>query len=96
MTEWLDLWNKLLNKKKQTDISWRFMDLADQVGSIGRAIRYNQYHEDYAYQEELRIALADAYAQLRMLIYCSGWSFKDIEELGKERLAEAIQKRLPK
>lgn len=104
MKSWISLWEMLRHKKLQTDIDWRIENLMDQVGSIARSRRYFTYHRNdntsaggkAGYEGEMKISIADAYAQLRMLMFACGYSYVEIASLGANRLEDAIKTRLPK
>lgn len=96
MKSWDTLWGMLKEKRLQKDIDWRIENLVDQVGSLARARRYYTYHQKPGYEGEMKISIADVYAQLRMLMRACGYSYAEIASLGANRLEDAIKTRLPK
>jgi len=97
ISDWFALWEKLKLKFKQQDSEWRMLRLIDQIGDAASALSYREY-EGYkiGYNAELKKALGDAFAQLYMMCFNEGFHIDEVEQIGYNELAQAIEKRLPK
>lgn len=94
--KWIDLWLLLKVKHKQTDREWRLLRLVSELCHAAKCVADGEYYGKLGYQEELRKALADSFAQVIMMALNEGFDLEELEKLGQEELLHAIEKRLPK
>lgn len=94
--EWRKLWEKLKTKYKQTDREWRLLRLVQEVGDAAKCVTYSEYYGIEGFREELKKALADAFAMLIMMALNEGIELEEMEKLGLDELEHAIKERLPK
>lgn len=94
--KWFALWERLRKKYKQTDREWRLLRLVSELCHAAKCVADGEYYGKLGYQEELKKALADAFAQTMMMALSEGFDLEELEKLGQEELLHAIENRLPK
>jgi len=99
MMNWREITEKLTKGNPlQSNILARLTiltyNLGDLVKAVYYALHYGEGIHDRGYRAEIKIALADTLAQLKVLIHYLGFSEEEIERLAYERLQEFISKRL--
>jgi len=95
---WKLLWVRLQKGGHQRNALHRLAMLLNQVGAVSKVISYRvacPEHTD-GRNAELKVALADLFAQVNILILSEGLSLEEIESLSQRKLQEFIETRLPK
>jgi len=67
-----------------------------QLGDVVKAIVYRIYYGKEGHHTELKLALADLIAQIRILMIQTGLDYNEIEKLGLQRLMDFAVRRIRK
>ena len=89
-----EVWKLLRKDPIQRNLLWRLSILTYQLGDVIKAIVYKMYYGSEGHHAELKLALADLIAQIRILMIQLGLNYSEIEQLGLERLMEFVVKRM--
>ena len=89
-----EVWKLLRKDPIQRSLLWRISILTYQLGDVIKAIVYRMYYGSEGHHSELKLALADLIAQLKILMIQLGLDYSEIEQLGLERLMEFVVKRM--
>jgi len=89
-----EVWMLLKKDPLQRNVLWRLSILSYQLGDVIKATVYRIYYGNEGHHTELKLALADLIAQIRILTIQNGLNYDELEELGLKRLMDFVTKRM--
>ena len=89
-----EVWKLLKRDPLQREILWRASILTYQLGDVIKALVYRIYYGEEGHHTELKLALSDLIAQIRILMIQLNLNYNEIEELGLKRLMDFVIRRM--
>ncbi|RLG44766.1 MAG: hypothetical protein DRN81_03680 [Thermoproteota archaeon] len=93
-TTWDELWKLLRTDPLQRDVFYRLSVLTYELGDVHKAVVYKHYYGDTGTHAELKVALADLFAQLYIFCLSQGLDVEELEKLGLKRLGAFVTRRV--
>ena len=87
------IYSRIQANSPNNDPFYRLAILGYQYGDVQKGLVYETYYGKTGCHAELKIALADMIAQIRLFCINQNMDFHELQKLGQERLDDFVNKR---